>query len=69
MRRSVLKSIVPAAAVAGFLLALASFPAAAQDRVDDFKTHCVSCHTIGGGRLVGPDLRDVAAFQRNFTGN
>jgi len=61
MRRSVLKSIVPAAAVAGFLLALASFPAAAQDRVDDFKTHCVSCHTIGGGRLVGPDLRDVAA--------
>ncbi len=25
----------------------------------DFKTNCVSCHTIGGGRLVGPDLKDV----------
>jgi mono/diheme cytochrome c family protein len=32
---------------------------AAQDRVDDFRTHCMSCHTIGGGRLVGPDLQHV----------
>jgi cytochrome c2 len=32
----------------------------AQDRVDDFRLNCTSCHTIGGGRLVGPDLHNVA---------
>jgi protein SCO1/2 len=26
-----------------------------------FKTRCVSCHTIGGGDRLGPDLRGVAA--------
>lgn len=25
----------------------------------DFKQNCASCHSIGGGRLVGPDLRNV----------
>jgi len=34
-------------------------PASAQDRVDDFRANCTSCHTIGGGRLVGPDLQNV----------
>jgi mono/diheme cytochrome c family protein len=34
--------------------------ALAQDRVDDFRVNCMSCHTIGGGRLVGPDLRNVS---------
>ena len=24
-----------------------------------FEQHCASCHTIGGGDLVGPDLQDV----------
>ena len=33
--------------------------ALAQDRVDDFRLNCTSCHTIGGGRLVGPDLHGV----------
>lgn len=27
----------------------------------DFKQNCASCHTIGGGRLVGPDLRNVSS--------
>jgi len=31
----------------------------AQDRVEDFRLNCASCHTIGGGRLVGPDLLNV----------
>jgi len=26
-----------------------------------FKKQCASCHTIGGGRLIGPDLRGVMA--------
>ena len=26
-----------------------------------FQTKCVACHTIGKGKLVGPDLQDVAS--------
>ncbi len=26
-----------------------------------FKQNCTSCHTIGGGRLTGPDLKDVGS--------
>ena len=33
--------------------------AVAQEAVDFFKQNCVSCHTIGGGRLTGPDLKAV----------
>ena len=29
------------------------------DGVQIFKTNCVSCHTIGGGRLIGPDLEGI----------
>ena len=25
-----------------------------------FKTNCISCHTIGGGRLIGPDLEGIS---------
>ncbi len=46
-------------ALLAFVLAAAP-GALAQDAVGDFKTNCVSCHTIGGGRLVGPDLKDVS---------
>lgn len=31
----------------------------AQDTPDYFRKNCASCHTIGGGRLTGPDLKDV----------
>ncbi len=36
-------------------------PAAAhaQDTPDYFRQNCLNCHTIGGGRLTGPDLKDV----------
>lgn len=34
--------------------------ALAQDAPTYFKQNCVSCHTIGGGRLTGPDLKDVS---------
>jgi mono/diheme cytochrome c family protein len=32
---------------------------AAQEAAPFFEQNCSVCHTIGGGRLVGPDLKDV----------
>jgi len=34
-----------------------------QDTPDYFKLNCTNCHTIGGGRLTGPDLKDVTKRQ------
>lgn len=34
-------------------------PVMAQTAKGFFKQNCTGCHTIGGGRLVGPDLKDV----------
>lgn len=31
----------------------------ASEAGDLFSTHCAACHTIGKGRLVGPDLKDI----------
>ncbi len=31
----------------------------AQDSPDFFRQNCMNCHTIGGGRLTGPDLKNV----------
>ncbi len=36
-----------------------SFNAFSEDGKTIFKTNCASCHTIGNGKLVGPDLKDV----------
>ncbi len=33
--------------------------ASAQEAVDFFRQNCISCHTVGGGRLTGPDLKNV----------
>ena len=33
--------------------------ALAQDTAAFYKRKCGACHTIGGGRLLGPDLKDV----------
>lgn len=43
---------------------LGALPATAQKTVSEeavrfFDQNCQSCHTIGGGRLVGPDLKGV----------
>ena len=47
-----------------FTLASLTLPATAQDPPSEetikfFKTNCTSCHTIGGGSLVGPDLKGI----------
>lgn len=43
--------------VLGVLVAYSSVEA--QETAAYFKQNCMSCHTIGGGRLTGPDLKDV----------
>lgn len=30
-----------------------------EESIQYFRLNCTSCHTIGGGRLTGPDLKDV----------
>jgi mono/diheme cytochrome c family protein len=42
-----------------FLLGFHPRTISAQQPIDFFQQNCTSCHTIGGGRLTGPDLRDV----------
>jgi len=37
--------------------------APSEETIEFFATNCMSCHTIGGGRLNGPDLKDVTTRQ------
>ena len=46
--------------LSALVLAPAS-PLLAQDPAQFFRQQCSSCHTIGGGRITGPDLRGVTA--------
>jgi mono/diheme cytochrome c family protein len=52
--------IVALAAAAAVAFAAEAY---ADDPASDFKTNCSSCHTIGGGPLQGPDLKDVEKRQ------
>lgn len=54
--------LVMLASLAGTTLA-GPVGAAAQDATAFFRQNCASCHTIGGGRLVGPDLKNVTQRQ------
>ena len=51
-----------ARSLGALLVFLVASPAVvvAQDDALFFRRNCHSCHTIGGGRLTGPDLKDVA---------
>src|SRR5215510_4516699 len=40
-------------------MALATATGSAQEAADFFTQNCISCHTVGGGRLTGPDLKNV----------
>jgi len=55
-RRS--RRLAPTLLLSGLLTCL-SGSANAQDAKAFFGQNCKSCHTIGGGRLTGPDLKDV----------
>lgn len=51
--------------LAGLLAAAIPAAAAAQEpaseeTIDFFRLNCASCHTIGGGALVGPDLKGLS---------
>lgn len=41
------------------IVILTATSVAADPTATFFRQNCMSCHTIGGGRLVGPDLKDV----------
>ncbi len=45
--------------IAAALLLVAAGASAADEAATYFRQNCMSCHTVGGGRLVGPDLKDV----------
>ena len=51
------------AVLCGSLLSSLSTSASGQDTPDYFRQNCMSCHTIGGGRLTGPDLKDLTKRQ------
>ena len=46
------------------LLLVCAGTAHAEDPAADFQTNCSSCHTIGGGTLQGPDLKDLLQRQK-----
>ena len=50
-------------AAGAFLLAAGVSGAEAQEAAELYRQNCISCHTIGGGRLVGPDLKNVEQRQ------
>ncbi len=45
---------------------LLTFYGSSQDGADLFKRNCAACHSIGGGRLVGPDLAGVTRKSDNL---
>ncbi len=47
-------------ALLALVLVTVSSVASADEAATYFRQNCMSCHTIGGGRLVGPDLKDVS---------
>ncbi len=49
---------MPAAVL--IVLLFVQSPGQCQDSPDFFRQNCMNCHTVGGGRLTGPDLKDVS---------
>lgn len=45
------------------LISPVSAPLDEQQAAEYFQKNCAACHKIGGGRMIGPDLKDVASRQ------
>ena len=45
--------------MAVLFIVVASATGFSQDTPDYYRANCMNCHTVGGGRLTGPDLKDV----------
>jgi len=58
------RAAIPAGLLALAMLAALGCPCAGQEVAQFFRRNCASCHTIGGGRLTGPDLKDVEKRQK-----
>lgn len=54
-----ISSILISLSVSAGLAAVACETVCGQDTPDYYRANCLNCHTIGGGRLTGPDLKDV----------
>jgi len=46
----------------------ASIAYAQEDSPEYFRKNCMNCHTIGGGRLTGPDLKNVSQQKPSVVG-
>lgn len=56
-RKTWLPAVVGVASMA--LSVIAPLPVSAQQSAQELYQLCAACHTVGGGRLVGPDLQGV----------
>lgn len=53
------KSILSILSCCALAVALFTLTARAQETEEFFRNSCAGCHTIGGGPLTGPDLKNV----------
>jgi len=58
-----IRTIVAVLILATFLVQVSAAPPADGDGEAIFQKSCASCHTIGGGPLIGPDLKDVTTIR------
>ncbi|WP_281875472.1 c-type cytochrome [Geobacter hydrogenophilus] len=64
-----MRRILPAMVVAVAISAVSPFHGSAEENAEGgggkalFQAKCSPCHTIGGGRLVGPDLKGVTTLR------
>ncbi|GMV53866.1 MAG: cytochrome c [Chlorobi bacterium] len=56
-------SVLHHGSIIASLLLFLSVPLMAQNGQELFETNCSACHTVGGGRLVGPDLQGVTSLR------
>ncbi|MAG56063.1 MAG: hypothetical protein CMJ83_07215 [Planctomycetes bacterium] len=58
--KQTLKKLAILSATFTFVASASAQRTVSDEAVSYYKANCISCHTVGGGSLVGPDLRDVS---------